>query len=561
MKYTKLSGVYAQLESTSKTLEKTAILANFLKTLKSDEVDGVILLIQGLAFPEYDSRKIGIGTQLVIKAISSASGTSLAQVNRLWKKKGDLGETAEELIGNKKQITLFSRSLSTKKVLEDLQKLATLDGAGTVDKKVGLIKGLLSSANGLSAKYIIRTCLGDLRIGVGEGVLRDSIAKAFGVDKLDVQIAYDLTTDFSEVARLAKEGGVKSLKKSKVKIGNPIKVMLYQKVPGIGAAFERLGKPAAFEYKYDGFRLQIHRKGNKVWLFTRRQENVTKQFPEIVRDVKTHIRGGGNFIIDSEVIGIDQKTGRWLPFQSISQRIKRKYGIEEMVKRIPIIVNMFDIIYFDGKSVIHKPFQERRKILEKYVKPSQRFALAKQIVTSSEREAERFYKESLKKGNEGVMVKKLDAVYKPGSRVGYGVKVKPIMESLDLVIVGAEWGTGKRGGWLSSFVLACWNPDKNEFLGIGKMGTGIKEKVEMGTSFHELTKLLKPLIIKDSGKTVTIKPEIVVEVAYEEIQKSPTYRSGYALRFPRLIRLRSDRRPKEADNIDRVKDLFRKQRT
>jgi len=560
MKYSDLAKLYKELEEIGSTLEKTKILSDFLKNVKSEEIENIILLLQGLVFPEYDERKIGIGTQLIIKAISSASGTSIIQVNKLWKKQGDLGETAENLIGNKKQITLFSKTLSITEVFDDLQKLATLEGSGTVDKKIGLIKGLLTSAQGSSAKYIVRTCLGDLRVGVGEGVLRDAISQAFDVDKAEVQRAYNLTTDFSYVAKTAKEGGNQALKKSKVRIGTPIKVMLYQKVHDIKEAFERVGKPAAFEYKYDGFMCQIHKKGDKVQLFTRRQEDVTKQFPDVVDIVIKYIKAN-DLIFESEIIGTDRKTGQWLSFQSISQRIKRKHNVEEMASKIPVIIRVFDSIYFEGKSTIYLPFKERRKLISEVVKPFKgKINLAEQIVTSSEKEAELFYKESLAKGNEGIMVKNLDAEYKPGSRVGYGVKVKPIMEALDLVIVGAEWGTGKRSNWLSSFILACIDPETGNFLEIGKMGTGIKEKEEMGTSFIELTKLLKPLIISEIGKIVKVKPKIVVEVAYEEIQSSPTYDSKFALRFPRLIRLRSDRRVQEADSLDRIKTLYTGQR-
>ncbi len=558
MRYSQIVDKYQEIESTSKTLEKTQILSDFLKKIKPSELDEVILLLQGKAFPEYDSRVLGLGTQLVIKAMSSASGTSIDKVNQLWKKTGDLGESASQLIQNKKQCTLFSKSINTSDVLRNLQKLAELEGSGTVDKKISLIKELLSSSEGSSAKYIIRTCLGDLRVGIGDGIMRDSIAQAFNVSKEAVQRAYNLTTDFSEVAQMAKKGESK-LAKAKITIGNPIKVMLYQKAKNLENAFERVGKPAAFDYKYDGFFCQIHRKGNKIWLFTRQQEDVTNQFPDVIEYIKTYIEAD-NFILDSEIIGIDKKTGKWLSFQHISQRIRRKYNINEIAKKIPVIVNIFDTIYLNNKDMLHEPFKLRRAELEKTVKPAKdHLYLAKQIITSSEKEAQKFYKESLAKGNEGIMAKNLDAEYKPGSRVGYGVKVKPIMEPLDLVIVGAEWGTGKRSRWLSSFILACKN-SKGEFLEMGKMGTGIKEKEEMGTSFDELTKLIKPLIISEQGKEVKIIPKLVVEVAYEEIQQSSKYSSGFALRFPRLIHLRTDRAANSANTIDKVRYLFAGQR-
>jgi DNA ligase 1 len=559
MKYSELVHLYIKVESTTKTLEKTAILSEFLKKISTKELDEIILLLQGRAFPEYDPRELGLGTQLAIKAIASAGGSSMDNVKLMWKKTGDLGETASQLIGNKKQATLFSRSISTSNVLTNLQKLSELEGTGTVDHKVSLLKELLSSANGDEAKYIIRTCLGDLRVGIGDGIMRDSISQAFEVEKADVQKAYNQIVNFGEVAQLAKEGGNKSLRTAKITIGKPIKAMLYQKAKNQSHAFERVGRPAAFEYKFDGFMCQIHKKGNKVQLFTRNQEDVTKQFPDVVERVKEYVTAD-NVILDSELVGIDFKTGDWLPFQSISQRIKRKYNIEEIIRKIPIVIQVFDIMFYKNKSTIDLPFVERRKLFKSIIKPiKNKLEIAKQIVTSSDKEVAEFYAESLRRGNEGLMAKNLEAEYKPGSRVGYGVKIKPIMEPLDLVIVGAEWGSGKRAGWLSSFILAC-RDSTDHFLEIGKMGTGIKEKEEMGTSFKELTKLLKPLIISESGKIVNVKPKIVIEVAYEEIQASAKYGSSFALRFPRLLKLRPDRNIKNIDDLSKIKELYSQQR-
>ncbi len=465
MKYSKLAKTYTELEATTKGLEKTAIIANFLKKVKVDDLRPVVLLLQGIVFIEYDGRKIGIGSKLAIKAVASAAGTTAKNIERKWAKKGDLGEVAKEEIQGKRQRTLFSRELTVDKVIGNLQKMAELQGSGTVDKKVGLLKELLSSADGDSAKYIVRTCLEDLRIGVGAGILRDAISKAFDKDKNEIQRAYDVTTDFAEVAYLTKTG--KALSRVKTKLGNPIKVMLYQKAEDLDEAFQRVGKPAAFEYKYDGFRMQIHVKSNEVKLFTRRLEDVTKQFPDVVELIKKNVKSK-ECILDSEIIGLDLKTKQWLPFQSISQRIKRKYDIHRITKEIPIIVNVFDVLYYQGQSMLETSFKDRRKLIEKIVNEvPNKIHLAKQIVTSSETEAKKFFSESLRKGNEGLMAKNLEAGYKPGSRVGYGVKVKPVAESLDLVIVGAEYGTGRRGGWLTSFYLACYDQNSGQFLRIG----------------------------------------------------------------------------------------------
>jgi DNA ligase 1 len=256
-----------------------------------------------------------------------------------------------------------------------------------------------------------------------------------------------------------------------------------------------------------------------------------------------------------------------VPFQNISQRIRRKYDIEQMAKEIPVELNIFDIVFYNGKSMIKEPFVERRRVIEKIVKPRlYQIRLAEQTTTDKDSEAESFYRRSLAAGNEGVMFKNLNAPYRPGSRVGTWIKLKPIMETLDLVIVAAEWGEGKRAGWLTSFTLAVHDPDTDEFLEVGKFGTGIKEKKgeedqndESIVSFKELTEILRPHIITEKGKEVRIKPNLVVEIKFEEIQKSPSYSSGYALRFPRLVRIREDRSPEEASTLDQVEKMFKQQ--
>jgi len=316
---------------------------------------------------------------------------------------------------------------------------------------------------------------------------------------------------------------------------------------------DKFGK-VAIEYKYDGMRAEVHKKGNEIWVFTRRLENVTKQFPDLVELCKKCLKPK-ECVVEGEVLAIDPKTGYPLPFQILSQRIHRKYNIDEMVKKIPIQMNLFDIVYLEGKMLFDKVFTERRKLLEKSVKviPG-KFQLAKQIVTDDLKKAEEFYKEALEAKQEGVFIKVLDSKYVFGRHVGGWYKIKPIMETLDLVIVAATWGEGKRSHWLSSYVLACRDPDTGEFLTCGMMGTGLTEEM-----FQTMTDTLKPLIVEEKGKEVKVKPKIVVEVAYQEIQKSPTYSSGYALRFPRLIRIREDKGPEEADTIERLINLYKSQ--
>jgi len=532
MEYSRLVEVYEELNKTTKRLEKTHIISEFLKDVGVEDAEHVTLLLEGRVFPNYDPREIGIAARTMLKSLSAATGIAVDKIENEWKKQGDLGLVAEIIVRTKKQSTLQSTKLTVKKVFENIRKLAELQGEGTVERKVQLIAELITSAKPLESRYIVKTVLDEMRIGVGEGVMRDSIIwSSFGneigikyvregneIDIGDrekynkyadtVQRAYDLTNEFAEVAKAAKKG-LKELENIEMKVGIPIQVMLSLKVDTVEEGFETVGKPCAVEFKYDGFRIQAHKdeKGN-IKLFTRRLENVTNQFPDVAEYAKSNVKAK-TFIIDSEAVGFDKKTGKYLPFQSISQRIKRKYDIEKMSEDFPVELNVFDLIYYDGKNMISEPFEKRRKILEKIIKQQpKKIVLSKQKIVSDEKVVEQFFKDAFNAGNEGLMFKALNAPYKPGARVGHMVKFKAIMETLDLVIVAAEWGEGKRSKWLSSYTIACLDEDSN-FVEVGKASTGLKEKEEEGLSFMEMTKLLRPLIVSEKGREVRVKPKLV----------------------------------------------------
>lgn len=654
MLYKQLAELYKSLEGTTLKARKTELVADFLEEHQRDDVGMLSLLVMGAVYPAWAEQEIGIASKLMIRAIARSYGISEGEVTESWKKTGDLGLVSEKHASARRQATLFAKPLEVRSVFENLKKVATLTGARSQEYKLTAISELLVSASPLEARYITRTVLGDLRVGVAEGLMRDAIANAFfsnvrwkvlllqkqgkksrlkellaktekqgiiisreleaflrqrhsseykvfakkndvrvlkpaDIKKLDlwknkskaryvlvddaelgnrlrertvglVEHAYNMTNDFAVVAETAASEGTAGLGKLRLEPMRPVKVMLFQKADSLEDAFNTVGRPAAVEYKYDGFRLELHRTGGEIRLYTRRLEDVTRQFPDVVEALKKNVRSD-SYMLDAEVIGIDPKTGRWLPFQKISRRIKRKYNIREMVKKIPMFVNVFDAVLVNGESLLKTPFNKRREKIAAIVKEEEgKIKLAEQLVTGDMKKADAFYQKALALGNEGVMVKNLKAPYKPGSRVGFGVKVKPTMENLDLVIIGAEYGTGKRGGWLSSYELACIDPETGEFLGIGKMGTGIKEKAEAGVSFGEITDLIRLQIVREEERHVTIRPSVMVEVAYEEIQKSPTYQSGFALRFPRLVRLRQDRSPDSADTIERVVQLYGRQR-
>ena len=585
MKYSKLCELYENVSGTPKRLEKTDILAKFLKELADSDKEALYLLL-GEIYADYDEKRIGISNQLVIKAISKSTGIPNEKVVHEWKIIGDLGKVAEKLVSKKKQSSLSSHSdITVQKVLDNLRKLPELEGKGTVEKKISLITELLSSASPKEALYIIRTLLSDLRIGIKESTIRDSLAKAFFRESKkevikEIQDAIDKSNDIVEVFEMTKNGKLKDLKKVHLEIGKPIKVMLAQKAKNIHEAFEAVGKPCAIEYKYDGFRMLIHKKGNEVILFTRRLENVTKQFPEVIDYIKKYA-SGNSFILDSEAVGFNRQTKEYQSFQNISQRIRRKYDIEKLQNELTVEINVFDILYYNGEPLLDKPFKERTELIRKIIfSHPYKIIHAKQIITSDEKKANEFYKQALKDKQEGVMFKNLEAIYQPGKRVGHMLKIKPEGRDLDLVITGAEYGTGKRSGWFSSFILSCKDEKTGKYLEIGKMGTGIKEKpaaspssakdVErkeksteesgVGISFKELTDKIKPLITKESGKTVEIKPKIVVAITYQEIQHSPNYNSGFALRFPRFTALRTDKSAADANTLDEVKKDFEKQK-
>lgn len=632
MEYSRLVDAYEFLERTPARLKKIEAIAQLFEEAPTGMLPKVALLVQGIVFPAWSGKELGIANQLMMKAISHAAGFPEKEVMKCFTQSGDLGLVIEGMVAKKKQRTLVTRRLTVEKVFENLQKIAEVEGKGAVERKLALVSELLAFAAPKEAKYIARATLGTLRIGVAEGVVRDAVAKAFFTDivwgarvkSLDVkgkrvivekggdfsllgkpasaveksleeikkmnfwkakgrvdyvvlandkaasmlkkgivdavEMAWFLRPDFGEVASIAKEQGLIGLRKVNLKVGSPYHVLLAEKAPSLEAAVKAYEKPA-LEFKYDGARLSCHKSGEKVWLFTRRLEDVTKQFPEVVEWVRKGI-SAKEAIVEGEMLGFIK--GRPMPFQFLSQRIKRKYDIEKIAKEIPVQLNLFDLVFLEGKSLFQIPLKERWETLKKITKVSPgKLQLACHLETTDLEKAEAFYKEALKASQEGLIVKNLEALYQPGRRVvGGWLKVKPTMENLDLVLIAATWGAGKRVGWLGSYSLGCRDPSTGRFLECGMIGTGIKEKEESGgVTFKELTKLLKPHIESEKGNTVTLKPRVVVEVAYEEIQKSTNYDSGYALRFPRVIRLRtSDKTAAQADTLERVERLYKLQK-
>ncbi|CEG11771.1 DNA ligase [groundwater metagenome] len=565
MDFIRIAEIFDKIDKENITgrIELTNIVAKFIADVSDEDLQIVLLFFQGKTFPIWSNKELGIAENLVVKALSKTTGWKEERIKDKIREEGDLGNVAGKILSKRIQHSLFSsetENLTLKEVSECFQKISECAGGGSQDKKMQLMYKILSKATETEAKFFIRLLLGEMRVGIGEGVIRDAIAKAFEVEPDLVERGYYLISDIGEVARIAKNEGNKGLENIVPEIGVPVRVMLAQKVDGVKIALDEFGK-CAFEVKYDGMRIQIQKNKDKIYLFTRRLENVTAQFPEIVKAVKENVKAD-SVIMEGETVAIrgigeggteqgnDSERRRPRVFQALSRRIKRKYDIGEIAIKIPVEINLFDILYLNGKSLLNEKFEDRRKILENTVMTTETFRLAEQIITDNVEDAEKFYSYALKLGHEGVMSKKLDAVYQAGSRVGYMYKIKPLMETLDVVIVGGTWGEGRRAQWLASFLLAVRDTETNKFLTIGRIGTGFTDE-----EFKEMTENLRELITREEGKDVEISPSIVIEVAYEEIQKSPSYTSGYALRFPRLVRFRDDKSQEEADTIERIKKL------
>jgi DNA ligase-1 len=550
MLYKDLAELYKRLEKTTLKTLKTRLVAEFLREVdKPDILEIVPYLILGKVFPDWDERELGVGEKLLIRAVSMATGIEGSWIENSVKDTGDLGESVALALQKRRQKSFFGQPLTIKRVYTTFVKIAETQGAGSQDRKLKYLANIFMDATPEEGKYLARTILGQMRTGVAEGLLRDAIAQAFSVKVELVERAYMLTTDFGYVAKVAKFEGNEGLSKVEIQVGKPIKPMLAQMATNVRDALVEMGGEAEFEIKYDGARVQVHKDGDRIIIYSRRLENVTKSIPEVVERIKKHLKPE-KVIVEGELVAIGEG-GRPRPFQYVLRRFRRKYNIKEMIEKIPLELNLFDILYVDGENMIDTIFIERRKRLESVVNQGDGVKLAENIITKSPEEAEAFYRKALAMGHEGLMAKRLDATYEPGNRGKKWLKIKPTMENLDLVIIGAEWGEGRRAHVLSSFLLGAYDPEKGDFVPVGKVGSGFTDE-----DLIEFTKMLKPLIREEKGKEVKIEPKVVIEIAYQEIQKSPKYESGYALRFPRYVALREDKSPEDADTIERVAQLY-----
>ncbi len=433
-------------------------------------------------------------------------------------------------------------------VYRTFEKIATASGAGSRQRKEMLIHSLISPFPPADAEYLMRIVFGEMRIGAVEGVVLGAIAEATTINLELVRRANMLLGNLSQVAELALTKGPEAIKAVSVTLFVPIKPMLAEMAVDVNEVFKEHGGASALEFKYDGARIQIHRKAEEIRIFSRRLTDVTGSLPDIVELARERI-SGREFLVEGEVVAIgrDQKP---LPFQDLMRRFRRVHGIGVGGQWMPLKLFLFDIIYLEGKLLIDMPHEKRWGILEGLTDEK---LLATRIVTGEVREAEKLMRASIEAGHEGLMAKDLRSTYTPGVRGKKWFKIK-LAERLDVVIVAADWGSGRRKGWLSNYHLAVRNEGTNEYLVVGKTFKGLTD-----AEFTDITKKLLELKIKETDYTVHVKPSIVVEVAFNEIQRSPHYKSGFALRFARVTRFREDKRPEDADTLQRLSRLYQDQ--
>ncbi len=551
MKYQELVDVYSALEATTKRLEKTSIIAEYLRKLDEDTIGKVALLLRGGVFPAWSSEEIGIGTKLVERAVAEAVGTTQSKVEDAVRDNGDIGLACIELYSKKSQTTFFSQPLTIDFVFKSLQKLSKITGSKSTNRKISILLELLSQASSTEAKYLTRTITEELRIGVGDGVVRDGIAQAFDIKKEVVERAQMLTNDFSIVAKTALVDGEEGLSKLNLTPGTPVKPMLAQLSPPVSEIIPEMGM-AICETKYDGIRLQVHRNGDEINIFTRRLENITRALPEIVELFDEHLPHD-DYIVEGEVIAT--RDGKPLPFQNILHRVRRKYNVEEAMENVPLKLFLFDVLYYKI-PMIDDPLIKRRETLEGIVDTSvDGMNLSTMIVGTEDNisDVEKLFESSISAHHEGIMIKDASQPYIPGIRGKKMLKYKAEPETLDMIIVGGTYGIGKRGDFVGSYLVALKDSD-DEFKTVAYAATGLDD-----ATLEYLTGKMKEIEITTKGREIVVEPKIVLEIAFSEIVESPEYETGYSLRFPVVKNIRKDKGPNDVDTVERLLSMYNSQ--
>ena len=564
----------AEIEAEPADLE----IVDLVRSLLADADDDLAVLVrfvQGRVFPGWSSETLDVGPSLCYAAIARAAGRNVTadDVEERLADLGEIGDVAASYdLQGQQGLAAFGdgatgadgggvrAGLTVAEVDRELRALAAAEGSGSQDRKLDILFGLFSRCSPPEARYLARLVLSEMRIGVGGGAVRDAIAGAFDVPVDSVERAVQLANDYGLVAETARDQGAAGLDEVHMAVGRPVQSMLAQS----GTVTDALEswESAAVEWKFDGARVQVHYDGEEVRAFSRNLEDVTDPLPEVVEFVEAHVEGPA--ILDGEVVAVDED-GEPLPFQAVLRRFRRKYDVERAREEVGLEVHFFDCLHVGesdavpdsaaGDDLIDRPLTERRSALETVLSAG----TSTLTVTDDPDEVEAIERAALEAGHEGIMLKNPESAYTPGRRGKNWLKRKPDVETLDLVVTGAEWGEGRRASFLGTYQLSVVDSDGEggggeradvEYRTIGNVATGITDE-----GLAELTELIEPHVRSQSGQAVDVEPAVVFEVGYEEIQRSPTYGSGYALRFPRFVAVRDDKDPGDADTLERIERL------
>jgi len=553
MEFREFAAAAAEIEETTADLDIVSLVADLLADA-GDDLPVVARFVQGRVFPAHSMRKLDIGPSLCYEALARAAGQNVTpdDVEDRLAEMGDIGAVAASLdLGGQVGLAAFGGGedsgadsgvgLTVASVYEDLDDLAAAEGSGSTAEKVTILFGLFNECSPDEARYLARIVLGEMRIGVGEGAVRDAISEAFDVPVASVERALQVSNDYGLVAAVARADGEAGLTEIHLEVGRPVQAMLAQAGTVVDAL--EAWDDAAVEWKFDGARVQLHHDPvGETQVFSRNMEDVTNALPEVVELANEAIERP--VILDGEVVAVDDD-GNPLPFQEILRRFRRKHDVEAVRAEVGVELRAFDCLHVDGEDLLDEPLTARHAHLSELLDDG----VSDLYVTDDPDRIEEIDREALDAGHEGIMLKNPNSAYSPGRRGKNWLKRKPDVETLDLVVTGAEWGEGRRASFIGTFLLSVRDGDK--YATIGKVATGIDDE-----ELADLTDLLEPHIRSEQGQEIDVEPAVVFEVGFEEIQTSPTYESGYALRFPRFLGVRSDKDPRDADSMERVERLL-----
>ena len=578
MEFSIIAELFEKMENTSKRIELTNILVELLKKTPKKIIPNVVYLLQGIIRPNFEGVELGVAEKLAIRSISKSSGLPIKKIEDDYRNCGNLGLTASNILKLKTQTTFTTEKITVERVYETLFKIANLEGKGSQDLKMKYISSLLNDATPLEAKFVLNILLSTLRLGIAENTVMDALAIGFTGKKeyrKQIEDAYNVSSDLGKVSEVIAREGLDGIKKFQISLFSPVRPMLADRIKSEKEATEKMPVEFAAEYKLDGERVQIHKQADKIILFSRSLENITKYYPDIVENIGNSLDVNEG-IFEAEIVAINENTGEFLPFQELMHR-RRKYKLKEAVLQYPITVNFFDVLYFDKKNCLDLKYSERRKILESSVNVNNFAKLVPMAIVKNENQIEDFLENSINSGCEGLMLKILDAGYRAGIRGGNWLKLKreyrnELGDSLDLVVIGAYFGKGRRTGKYGTLLLATYNPEKDNFPSICKVGTGFTDE-----SLDQLYQILSnkvilkknPRIESEMEADVWFEPELVLEIVASEITLSPIHKTaldtirkgtGLALRFPKFTgKIRIEKGSEDASTDEEVYSLYRGQ--